>query len=410
MSWKEELREASFRGVPMFVVLKIRRSGGRRGPTHEYPQSDIPFSQDTGRKAKRFSVEGVIHGDNYGPDLKRLEEAFDEKGPGLYVDPWRGEISVQVRDYSFGEAVETGGTVPFTVEFVEAGRDRHPTATVDTAAVLSGASDSVASAASVRFEEVFSTNSVPEFLRNEARLTAAGQIDLARGLGGGLTPLDDLSASFNRALGEAGDLISSALPADIVTAARSVADTVGSVLPIGRARVLSFLQLRNLGDIDLAEQVLAAASTPTLARGAANRLVQLEFYRDLSLSRAAAALIGWDFDSMDEASAAQAAVVSALDGALVQTGRAAPVLADPGRQASHQALRALRSAVVRDVSARSGGLARIVRQEIPETVSASVLAYRLYGDASRAAEVVARNGIAHPGFVPSGTELELLSG
>jgi len=40
---------------------------------------------------------------------------------------------------------------------------------------------------------------------------------------------------------------------------------------------------------------------------------------------------------------------------------------------------------------------------------AIVLAYRLYGDAERADEIVARNRVRHPGFVPGGQPLEVLS-
>ncbi len=41
-----------------------------------------------------------------------------------------------------------------------------------------------------------------------------------------------------------------------------------------------------------------------------------------------------------------------------------------------------------------------------ETVSALVLAHALYGDALRSGEIVARNRVRHPGFVPA-TELQV---
>ncbi|MNQ86556.1 hypothetical protein D3C85_1017540 [compost metagenome] len=41
-----------------------------------------------------------------------------------------------------------------------------------------------------------------------------------------------------------------------------------------------------------------------------------------------------------------------------------------------------------------------------ETVSALVLAHALYGDALRSGEIVARNRVHHPGFVPA-TELQV---
>lgn len=42
----------------------------------------------------------------------------------------------------------------------------------------------------------------------------------------------------------------------------------------------------------------------------------------------------------------------------------------------------------------------------PETVSALVLAHALYGDALRSGEIVSRNRVPNPGFVPA-TELQV---
>lgn len=44
----------------------------------------------------------------------------------------------------------------------------------------------------------------------------------------------------------------------------------------------------------------------------------------------------------------------------------------------------------------------------PEAVSALVLAYRRYGDAARGDEIVMRNRVAHPGFLPT-VPLKILS-
>jgi prophage DNA circulation protein len=43
------------------------------------------------------------------------------------------------------------------------------------------------------------------------------------------------------------------------------------------------------------------------------------------------------------------------------------------------------------------------------TQPALVLAYSLYEDASRDADIIARNNVRHPGFVPGGRTLEVLA-
>jgi prophage DNA circulation protein len=44
----------------------------------------------------------------------------------------------------------------------------------------------------------------------------------------------------------------------------------------------------------------------------------------------------------------------------------------------------------------------------PATEPSLVLAWRWYGDANRAAELVARNALRHPGFVPARAPLQVV--
>ena len=77
----------------------------------------------------------------------------------------------------------------------------------------------------------------------------------------------------------------------------------------------------------------------------------------------------------------------------------------------YQALQDLRVGVAGDIAKRSADLARITSYTPREVLPALVIAHRLYGVAdveARSAELVARNSIVHPGFVPV-RELEVLS-
>ncbi len=76
---------------------------------------------------------------------------------------------------------------------------------------------------------------------------------------------------------------------------------------------------------------------------------------------------------------------------------------------SYQALADLRSATAKDITARGADLARVVAYDPPATRPALVIAYDLYEDAGRDAEIVGRNHVRHPGFVPGGQPLEVLS-
>jgi prophage DNA circulation protein len=64
-------------------------------------------------------------------------------------------------------------------------------------------------------------------------------------------------------------------------------------------------------------------------------------------------------------------------------------------------LNTLRQTVVKHLSAVAASGVRLVDITPPETLSALVLAYRRFGDATRESEVVQRNRIRHPGFIPA---------
>ena len=67
---------------------------------------------------------------------------------------------------------------------------------------------------------------------------------------------------------------------------------------------------------------------------------------------------------------------------------------------AYTALRTLRAAVIEDLTARGGNLARLRTVTTAEPMPALVLAYRLYGDASRYDDLVGRADPVSPLFMP----------
>ncbi|WP_035597779.1 hypothetical protein, partial [Halomonas salina] len=73
-----------------------------------------------------------------------------------------------------------------------------------------------------------------------------------------------------------------------------------------------------------------------------------------------------------------------------------------------QRLVALRAAAVTDLRRRGTALPELATHTPAAPLPALVIAQRLYGDATRDAEIVRRNRIRHPGRVPA-DPLEVLS-
>lgn len=81
--------------------------------------------------------------------------------------------------------------------------------------------------------------------------------------------------------------------------------------------------------------------------------------------------------------------------------------ADANQTALYQSFIAMRGAVMRDLTQRARPLPRMVSMTMTHRYSSLLLAYKLYGDPSRADELRAENDAVHPGFMP--TQLVALS-
>jgi prophage DNA circulation protein len=99
--------------------------------------------------------------------------------------------------------------------------------------------------------------------------------------------------------------------------------------------------------------------------------------------------------SADDAVALRASVIELLDAEILIAG-------NQGEDDTFNALRALRAAVVKDLQTRAAGLPGLITVSTSGPVPAPVLALRLYGDPTRADELVTESGAPHPGFLSTG--------
>jgi prophage DNA circulation protein len=104
------------------------------------------------------------------------------------------------------------------------------------------------------------------------------------------------------------------------------------------------------------------------------------------------------FESRDQALTVRDALLTAIDALLPAAGPRA-----------FRSLGGLRAAAAKDIKVRAALLPELVRYTPRATLPSLALAWSLYHDAERYAGIAARNSIAHPGFVPGGRELEVLS-
>jgi prophage DNA circulation protein len=124
--WRDSLVIASFRGAQFHTETSGRRSG-RRVVVHQYPKRNIPYSEDLGREAIKWSFTGyLIQGDrglpgNVMSQLDDLISALESDDAGFLIHPLIGAMLVLCDNYSYADKRTAGGYFEFDMQFVEAG-------------------------------------------------------------------------------------------------------------------------------------------------------------------------------------------------------------------------------------------------------------------------------------------------
>jgi prophage DNA circulation protein len=397
LSWRDRLREGSFRGAA-FHIEGADQSGGRRLAVHEFPQRDGAMVEDLGRRPHGFDIDCLVIGPNYDQARDALIAALDAAGPGSLVHPYRGTLTLSVESWRARESKDDGGAAFFNITFISEGETR-PTQTADSGSAVEAAAVAASAEGQEGLQERFSVGGLPGFVAEggAARLGA-----LADGLQGAMGRLRSAREAMSNIGLRIANLRSGALTLvrQVPNMGAAVAGLIADIRLLADTPRAAYRELRNLIGFSTGE----AAPGQTPARMAERRNAealdrQITLTASAEASRAVAAMT---FDSYDDALEVREDLVGRIDAAAL-------TFADAGDDGAYQALRVLGLAVVRDITARGGNLSRLYDYSPVSTEPVLVTAQRLYGDARRAEEIVERNRVAHPGFVPAGQRLEVLS-
>ncbi|MBV8972851.1 MAG: DNA circularization N-terminal domain-containing protein [Sphingomonadaceae bacterium] len=415
------LLPASFRGVP-FAVRSNATQLGRRLAVHQYPGRDTPWVEDLGRGARRihfagFIVSGdvVLGGTPVAAQRALLIAAAEKKDPGTLTHPTLGILQVACEALTITDPIEAGGYAEVEFTFVESGKQTFPSllslaganvggvALTTIATVLSDAAAVLAVVRAANPTIVIPATpwaSAAVTLSDDAtalnRLAAGLPGDFGRFARGGNVGFAGSTATY------ASDTTLAALIADAsaqrvavrAAAAAFIAATDPTTAPAAAAALVAALLAACADPADalrlLAQLVTVAAGSDPVAGSTADLMRRLAV---VALAEAAAA---YQPSSYDDAFAKLAIVTGLIDAELTVAG-------DQGLDATFNALRALRVAIVQDLRTRGGSLARIRRYDVG-VLPAVALGQRLYRDATRADQLIAQTDPVSPLFMPASFE------
>lgn len=403
---------ASFRGAE-FLVESSSDEGGPRNIIHEFPGRQYAQAEPSGMYPARFAIEAHLLGDAFEQQLLDLEEALDQSGPGKLVHPHRGSKLVALDGpYRIQRSTRELGMVRVSISFVEDGPTLEPRVTPDT-------SSDVIAKAKIAYTHINASKldvQGPDFLTRAAELILAGprsitaaisrinnRINAAFGL------IDEVSSTIDEFSSEAQALLNT--PDTLALHLRNLVNSVLTVIKAGEQQYDRGDKLRNLKRVAQASSYLTTlgtfgdtlpeVATPTAMRQrqADNQAVLVDLVETAALIETVVVLVDIPLDNTDQAGELFDQVAGVFDR-----------ITDRGSidDAASQALRDLRAAFhvhLRRTAAELPGLGRYTPQV---TLPALVLAYQLYGDASRDEDILERNpSIEHPGFVQGDVSLAI---
>lgn len=395
MAWRDQLREASFRGVT-FLYEEATDRFGKRLAKHQYPGRDEGYAEEMGLDDDGFTISAFLLEPDHIGKARTLEGALKKPGAGELVHPYLGTRLVKFENATRRFSTAEGGMVRFDITFTAAGRNQLPTVRGNTAAQFSGSSDDVLGAVKGAFETDFNLAGTPGFVAEDM---AELLTDALTETEAALSPLaqgQDLARFVRDAAALTGNV------QDLIQAPASLADGLGEIVtrPFGdgAVRAARLLDLAKFGSgLPYIPQTTATRALQAVARDALTGLV-----RGVSLAGAGRALSTAKFETGADAFAMLERFSATADDQMATAS-----------DTVYPALQTMVTTATRHVSGIAPSLPQLHRQIARTTEPALVTAQRLYGDnpetlMDRMEEIVRRNAIPHSGMVPGGETFEVL--
>ncbi|MGL5968625.1 MAG: DNA circularization protein [Kluyvera sp.] len=424
--WRDRLRDASFRGVP-FSVEDDDASFGRRVQLHEYPNRDKPWAEDLGRAARRLTINAYVIGGDYADQRDRLIAAVETNGPGTLVHPQYGEMQGSINGtVKVSHSSAEGRMARISFEFVESGELTFPVAGMATAQRLDESGGLFDDAIDSMFS-AFGLSGIPDFIRNDVIADATAMINTVSdafkmvdsGVSAAMRLLQgDLSVilmppstanDFVRALQKAwraGDRLSGDT-SDLVTMIKTLSGITldPGLSPRGTwstdpGSVVTQKTQSNLVAATIRATAISTATSAvtTLAQPRASSAQNTGTTSDsdiITVTHPAldgAQILSSDSPppNWDDLTDIRAALNAAIDQEQLR-------ISD---DSLFQQISVMRTDLNRDISARLAQVERTAQRTPDDVLPALVLSAAWYDDAGRESDILTRNPVRHPGFVP----------
>jgi len=381
MSWRDRYTgKGKLRGAE-FLVKSSDMTFGRRVAVHEYPQRDVPYVEDLGLKGREFTLDVFVIGPDYHIARDALIVAIEQPGPATLVHPYLGTLRVSVVNARKRESAHDGGRCQFTLTLVVGGENQYPAAQIDTQAAVDAQADK---SLTESINDFSSTFDVVGLVADQVAEVEA--------------ELDSVLGAIDNVVGSVTEPLASLIrtPANLGTALAGSVSRISALVSTPIRAISLYKNLFGTGS----NRPIIPTTTPSRRQQAATTTALYNLVKQTALTEACRSSSQANYAAYDDAIDVRDALLDELD-VQMQDAAVTDVL--------YTQFVKIRVAVVNDIRTRGADLSRLKTHTPLTTLPVLVIAHQLYGDAQRADEIISRNTLRHPGFVPGGDALEVLN-
>lgn len=400
MSWRDELRPASFKGVS-FYVRDHSHDGGRRLDKNEYPRSDNYFVDDLGASIPVYNINAYVIGANYITARNNLLTAIEQGGAGSLIHPYLGTKTVICETWSLRESQDEGGFAVFNLAFAPQGQKIFPANSFSPFDLINNSANQLINFAVNAFTNGIIINNTPDYVIGSFINSIGGAGDIFTNIqnNGGINNQSTL-ALINKAALWVADLNDINNPS--ITLLKNVAGIASRFVNLFAGMVdlspSTAIASKNLNSLSNYEIDKNEGSTFYSKIDNTNQTETELFIKTVSVATESKNLINTEFKSYDDAIIKRKDVLEKIDEIANLT------LNDDVYQSAID----LRQKIIVSIPGENNDLPKIKTINLKQTTPSLVVAYDIFENVAKEDDILARNGIRHPAFAPGGTDLQIL--
>lgn len=394
-TWIQGYQQASFRGVEFFINA-AEGTGGRRIKSHAFADRDDIYHEDLGRAGRTFKFPAYIIGDNYFQHRENLIAALEAKGPGKLVHPYRGIFDVAAKPFSYRESTAEGRIARFELEFAEQKVQELTVVTANTTAETAAKKTDLIDTLNAAFETAYTI----------AQMSVTGVQDALAATDRALSVIisakkvasteSDLKREVSNMQGKA---------VQFVLDATSLAESITGIVNYGTNATATadnaVEQLREMQDIVTAMSVNETQTPDDIFFDSEYAAYQIQ---TLVAQAAIAGAVGLtakiEYATTEQAQQVQTDVLELLDTIMADTATNDEVYA---------AARSAQAAIVEDLESQILDLSSIVDYTPVEMSNTLQISNELYGSIDYEQDIIDRNNVFNPMFIPAAVPIQVVA-